>query len=50
MFADMLPGPIFDARDVKILIIPGTVGMVVSLVCLSFSKGTWHIFLFLVLS
>lgn len=41
-FADMLLGPIFDAHDVKFLIIPGTVGMVVSLVSLSFSNGTGH--------
>lgn len=32
-------GPIFDAHDIKLLIIPGSVGMVASMIFLSLSKG-----------
>lgn len=32
-------GPVFDARDVRWLIVPGSVGIVVSLLLLSFSQG-----------
>ncbi|OBT66792.1 hypothetical protein VE03_03997 [Pseudogymnoascus sp. 23342-1-I1] len=38
-------GPIFDAHDVKFLIIPGTIGMVVSLVSLSFSNEFYQFLL-----
>jgi hypothetical protein len=33
-------GPIFDAHDVKVLLVPGTVGICLSLLCLSFSTGS----------
>lgn len=32
-------GPIFDAHDIKLLIIPGSIGMVASMIFLSLSKG-----------
>jgi MFS family permease len=32
-------GPIFDAYDIKVLIIPGSIGIVLSLIFLSFSTG-----------
>jgi hypothetical protein len=32
-------GPIFDAHDVRVLLIPGSIGMVLSLVFLSLSTG-----------
>lgn len=36
-------GPIFDAYGPNYVIIPGSIGMVASLICFSFSKGTYTI-------
>ncbi|KAH6982677.1 major facilitator superfamily domain-containing protein [Ilyonectria destructans] len=38
-------GPIFDAHDIKLLIIPGSVGMVASMIFLSLSKEFYQFFL-----
>ncbi|KAJ5667437.1 MFS general substrate transporter [Penicillium longicatenatum] len=38
-------GPIFDTYGPKYVIIPGSVGIVVALICLSFSEGYYQIFL-----
>ncbi|KAH8900233.1 MFS general substrate transporter [Thozetella sp. PMI_491] len=35
-------GPIFDAHDIKFLVIPGSVGMIISIMCLSVSREFWH--------
>lgn len=43
--ADTRVGPIFDAYDIKLLIIPGSVGIVASAVCLSFSTEFYHFLL-----
>lgn len=32
-------GPIFDAYDIKLLVVPGAIGIVASIVCVSFSTG-----------
>jgi hypothetical protein len=32
-------GPIFDTYGPSVVVIPGSFGMVVSLICLSFSEG-----------
>lgn len=34
-----LPGPVFDAHNPKVLILPGSIGIVASMIFLSFSKG-----------
>lgn len=34
-------GPIFDSHDILFLIVPGSIGIVASLFCLSVSKGTF---------
>lgn len=36
-------GPIFDSYGPNYVIIPGSIGMVASLICFSFSKGTYTI-------
>jgi MFS family permease len=35
------PGPIFDAYDIKLLVVPGSIGIVASTICLSLSTGTY---------
>ena len=42
-------GPIFDAYDIKVLIVPGSVGIVASLIFLSFSTGTIPVSLYTLL-
>lgn len=34
-------GPIFDAYGPNYVIIPGSIGIVVAMICLSFSKGAY---------
>lgn len=34
-------GPIFDAYDVRLLVVPGMVGIVASIMCLSVSTGSF---------
>lgn len=36
-------GPIFDAYDIKVLIIPGSIGITLSLIFLSFSTGKYKL-------
>ena len=40
-FSDLLVlvGPIFDAHDVRFLVVPGSIGMVVAIMCLSVCRG-----------
>ncbi|KAI5458696.1 oxalate/formate antiporter [Mariannaea sp. PMI_226] len=38
-------GPIFDSYDIRVLIIPGSIGMVASTICLSFSQHFYQFFL-----
>jgi MFS family permease len=33
-------GPIFDSRDIRWLVVPGSVGIFLSILCMSFSTGT----------
>ncbi|KAF6803123.1 oxalate formate antiporter [Colletotrichum musicola] len=32
-------GPLFDAYDIRLLLVPGSVGMVAAVMCMSFSTG-----------
>lgn len=36
-------GPIFDAHDVRFVIVPGSIGVVVAIMCLSVSQGAYSI-------
>uniref|UniRef100_A0A0B7KQ44 Major facilitator superfamily (MFS) profile domain-containing protein n=1 Tax=Bionectria ochroleuca TaxID=29856 RepID=A0A0B7KQ44_BIOOC len=38
-------GPIFDAHDIKFLLVPGSIGLVLSTICLSFSREFYQFFL-----
>ncbi|KAK4032317.1 MFS transporter asaE [Parachaetomium inaequale] len=38
-------GPIFDAYDIRLLIMPGSVGIVASVICMSFSTEFYHFLL-----
>ncbi|KAJ3537042.1 hypothetical protein NM208_g6477 [Fusarium decemcellulare] len=38
-------GPIFDSHDIRVLIIPGTIGIVLSLIFMSFAKEFYQFFL-----
>ncbi|KAF4816094.1 MFS transporter asaE [Colletotrichum siamense] len=38
-------GPIFDANDIRLLLVPGSVGMVAAVMCMSFSTEFWHLLL-----
>ncbi|KAF4463499.1 oxalate formate antiporter [Fusarium albosuccineum] len=38
-------GPIFDSHDIRLLIIPGTIGIVLSLIFMSFAKEFYQFFL-----
>lgn len=36
-------GPIFDAHDIRVLIIPGSIGIVAAIMCMSVSTGEFSI-------
>lgn len=38
---DIILGPILDAYGPNYVIIPGSIGIVASMICFSFSKGTY---------
>ena len=39
LLIDMLSGPIFDAYDIRVLILPGSIGVVLCLIFMSLSTG-----------
>jgi hypothetical protein len=39
-----MTGPIFDTHDIKLLVITGSIGMVLSMVFLSLSTGTMRVY------
>ena len=36
-------GPVFDAHDIRLLIVPGSIGIVGALMCLSVCTGGYYV-------